>query len=370
MPIRICQLITELRPAGAERCVYELATRLDRGRFEVQVAALQGGGVADRLTAAGVKVTVLGVRGKWDVGKLGGLKKLLRRERIDVLHTHLFHADLAGRLAARSAGVPHLVHTVHVAEARWRPWQYAFARWTAGRCDKIIAVSAAVAEHHGRLARLTAEHYAVIPNGIDVAAYERDEAARSRLRAQWGVGAGTILAAFVGRLDPQKGIDVLLAAAAASASQGLQFVLAGDGPQRPLVEQFIAKNPAGRFVRMLGHVDGVRDVLSAADLFVMPSRWEGFGLAAAEAMAAGLPVIARDVPGLHEVLDAGSAGVLIPADDPAALAAAIGRLGADASLRASLAAAGRQRVQREYRIETCIQRHEALYLSLLGGQPS
>ena len=366
MPIRICQLITELRPAGAERCVYELATRLDRGRFDVQVAALQGGAVADRLAAAGVKATVLGVRGKWDVGKLGDLKRLLRQERIDILHTHLFHADLAGRLAARAAGVPHLVHTVHVAEARWRPWQYAFTRWTAGRCDKIIAVSQAVADHHGRLANLPPERYAVIPNGIDVPAYERDDAARQRLRTQWEIGPGAILIAFVGRLDPQKGFDVLLAVAAKTASQELQFVLAGDGPQRPLGEQFAAHNAAGRFVRILGHVDNIRDVLSAADILIMPSRWEGFGLAAAEAMAAGLPVIGTDVPGLHEVLDGGDAGLLIPADDEAALEAAIRRLGADAALRASLAAAGRQRVQREYRIETCIQRHEDLYNEVMA----
>ncbi len=364
---RICQLITELRPAGAERCIYELATRLDPAKFDVQVAALRGGAVADRLAAAGVKVTVLGVRGKWDVAKLGTLKRLLRDERIDLLHTHLFHADLAGRLAARAAGVKHLVNTVHVAEARWRPWQYAFARWTAGRCDRIIAVSQAVADHHSRRARLPAGRYTVIPNGIDAAAYEHDEAARQRLRAQWGLAPDALLAAFVGRLDPQKGIDTLLAAAKATASQDLQFVLAGDGPQRPLVEQFIAADPAGRFVRMLGRIDDVRSVLSAADLFVMPSRWEGFGLAAAEAMAACLPVIATAVPGLTEVLDGGNAGLLIPPDDPAALAAAIHRLAADAPLRRTLAAAGLQRVGLNYRIETFIQRHEELYRAIAGS---
>src|SRR5512140_1386762 len=109
-PIRICQLITELRPAGAERCVYELARRLDPRRFEVRAIALQGGAMAEQLRAAGIETAVLGVRGKWDALKIVRLAGLLRRWEIDLLHTHLFHADLAGRMAAAMVQVPHLVH--------------------------------------------------------------------------------------------------------------------------------------------------------------------------------------------------------------------------------------------------------------------
>ena len=150
--IRICQMITELGLAGAERCVYEISKRLNKDRFDVQVVAMRGGKVAEWLTEAGIKVTVLGVRGKWDLFKLRRLVGLLRRERIDILHTHLFHADLAGRVGASLAAVPHLVHTVRTAEGRFRPWQFAFARLFCGSCDQIVCISRSVRDLHSRKA--------------------------------------------------------------------------------------------------------------------------------------------------------------------------------------------------------------------------
>ena len=366
--IKICQLITELRPAGAERCVFELTRRLNKDLFDVRVAALRGGDVADWLVAEGIPVDVLGVRGKWDVFKLRRLVHLLRNHRIDLLHTHLFHADLAGRLAASLAATPRVVHTVHVAESRFRPWQYAFARFVGHRCDRIVCVSHAVREHHLAHSGLPSWKYLVIPNGIDAAAYAHDAALRASLRRAWGLADKQTLIAMVGRLDVQKGLDVALSAASHLAARGepVDLVLAGDGPQRTLVENFIAHGEGGARCRWLGHIQDVRGLLSAADLFIMPSRWEGFGLAAAEAMAAGLPVIATRVPGLAEVVIEGQTGLLIEKDDSFALTAAIETLLADASLRRRLGQAGRQRVMEHYDIAANIAAHEQLYRQLMG----
>jgi glycosyltransferase involved in cell wall biosynthesis len=370
--IRICQLITELRPGGAERCVYELSRRLDRGRFDVQVAALRGGPVGDWLRAAGVAVTVLGVRGRWDVLKLATLTDLLRRGRIDIVHTHLFHADLAGRLAAIGANVPHLVHTVHVAEGRFRPWRFAFARLLAGRCDRVVAVSQAVRDDHARRCGLPAWRYAVIPNGIDASAYAADPRARRTLRSKWGIADAQVLLAFVGRLDRQKGIDILLSAMSHLGARGrpMSLVIAGDGPQRYIVENFIRYGEGGRHTRWLGFVGDVRGVLSAADVFVMPSRWEGLPLAAVEAMAANLPVIGADAPGLREVLDAGRAGLMIDDGDVVALAEAVERLSGDPALRARLAETGRRRAVQHYSIAANVAAHEALYEQVAAGPTS
>lgn len=368
MTIRICQLITELVPAGAERVVYELATRLDRGRFDVQVAALRGGQMARQLEAAGVKVTVLGVRGRWDAGKLLPLARLLRRERIDILHTHLFHADLAGRLAARFARVPHVVNTVHVAEARFRPWQFLFDRLAARPGGRIVCVSNSVQRFHSQRTHLPPSRYTVIPNGIDPAAYRRDDSLRAQWRQKLGVADTDVLAAFAGRLDRQKGVDTLLEAWRVLHSRGLivPLVIAGQGPQWSLVEQF-SKEPAGGAIRFIGFTPEVRGVLSAADMLVMPSRWEGFGLAAAEAMAAGLPVVASRVAGLDEVVEDGRTGTLIPPEDPAALADAVAALVADADLRRKLGAAGVERVAGRFAIERNIQAHEKLYMEIAGA---
>jgi glycosyltransferase involved in cell wall biosynthesis len=361
--LKVCQLITELSPAGAERCVYELARRLDRNRFDVQVAALRGGAVADWLAEAGVRVAVLGVRSRWDVTGMSKLVGLLREERIDLLHTHLFHADLAGRPAAALAGVAHLIHTVHTVEGRFRPWQFAYARFLSGSCHRIVCVSASARDAHARRSGLPLRGYEVIPNGLDAGAFARDEESRRRLRGRWGLGEDQVLAAFVGRLDYEKGLDVLLSAMSHLAARGrpVEAVIAGDGPQRRMVENFVAHGEGGRFCRYLGFVRDVRAVLSAADIFVMPSRWEGFGLAGAEAMAASLPVIASDIPALRDLLAEGTAGVLVGQGDSLALAEVIDRLADDAPLRAALGGAGRRRVVETHPIERNIAAHERLY---------
>ena len=367
--IRVCQLITELRPAGAERCVLELARRLPADRFAVEVAALRGGAVADALSEAGVPVHVLDVRGKWDAPRWPALVRLLRRGRFDILHTHLFHADLAGRPAARLAGVPHVVHTVHVAERRRRPWQFLWARLTADTAGTIVCVSRGVRDFHRRRTRLPAGRYTVIHNGIDADAYARGDTLRARWRRLWEVGQDDVLCAFVGRLDRQKGLDVLLPAfeRAEIAAPALRLVIAGEGPLRPAAQAWLRSSLAGPRIRLLGHVSDVRHVLSAADIFCQPSRWEGFGLAAAEAMAARLPVVATDVEGLNEVVAAGQTGLLCRPDDPEALAGLIGRLARDAELRARLGDAGRRRVLEKFTIERFIDRHAELYEALMRG---
>lgn len=365
--IRVCHLITELRPAGAERLVYELAVRLDRRRFEPSVVAFRGGAVADQLREAGVDVHVLGMRRKWDLPRLIGLPRLLRQIRPDILHTHLFHADLAGRLSAALAGVRHVVHSVHVAEQRFRPWQFGFARLAGPWCRRIVCVSRAVADHHRRLSGLPADRYQVIYNGIDVARFSRDLVARTRLRHQWGVREDEPLVVFVGRLDPQKAPEVLMDAMALLERQGphCRCVLAGDGPLRAAMERRLAGSPAAGSIRLLGHWDDVPGLLSAGDILAMPSRWEGFGLAAAEAMAAKLPVVATAVPGLTEVVADGHTGLLVPPDNAGALADAVARLAGDADLRQTMGRAGRERVQELFRIEECVARHERLYAEVV-----
>lgn len=369
--LRVCQLVTELGPAGAERGVYELARRLDRRRFDVRVIALRGGQVADWLAEAGVPATVLGIRGKWDFLKLGALATCLRRGRIDLLHTHLFHADLAGRLAAVAAGVPHLVHTVWTAEGRFLPWQFAWARLTAGWCDRIICLAESVRRHHARRSGLPARRYAVIPWGIDAAAFAPAAAARRRLRAEWGLDDAHPLAAFVGRLESYKGIDVLLAAASHLAARGrpIHLVIAGDGPRRAIVENFIAHGEGGRHARLLGFIPDVRGVLSAADLFVMPSLWEGWGLAMGEAMAAGLPAVATDVPGLRELVVPGQTGLVVERGDSVQLADAIEGLADDRPLRRRMGQAARQRIASVFPLDATIRAHEKLYDEIVGHGP-
>ncbi len=361
--LRVCQLITSLEPAGAERCVYELAKRLDGDRFDVQVLALQGGAVADWLAEAGVKVTVLDVRGKWHVSKLAALTRTLRRERIDLLHTHLFHAGVAGRAAAYLADVPHVIHTIHVAEGRFRPWRFAYARLLANSYDRLVCVSRSVRDFHANRSGLPLWRYTVIANGIDTSAFRRDAQSRRRLRGEGGIADGAVLVAFVGRLDYQKGVDTLLAAASHLGARGspMNLVIAGDGPKRRLVENFIKHGEGGRYCRLLGFISDVRAVLSAADIAAMPSRWEGWPLSLGEAMACGLAVVAAPVAGIGDVLVDGVNGLMVERGSPVALADAIERLARDGELRERLGQAARRDVADKHSIDANIAAHEALY---------
>jgi len=364
--MRVCELIAELGPAGAERCVYELATRLDPERFDVRVVALRGGQAADTLAEAGVEVTVLGVRGTWDVARMCRLAGVLRELEVDLVHTHLFQADLAGRPAARLAAVPHLVHTVHVAEGRFRPWQFAYARLLSGCCDRIVCVSPSVCEYHLARSGLPKSRYTVIREGIDADAFARDNRKRMQLRRQWGIAADQPLVAFVGRLDHQEGIETLLSAMShlAARGQATHLVIGGDGPKRQIIENFIRHGEGGDYCRMLGFVNDVQAVLSAADIFAMPSRWAGFGLAAAEAMAASLPVVAALSPGLRDIISDGETGVMIDPGDVFGLAARIEQLAHDPELRRKLGAAAREHVRQEYSVESMVAAHERLYVEV------
>ena len=368
--IRICQLITELVPGGAERVVYELAHRLSTSRgcgvqFDVEVAALRGGEVAEWLGWEGIPTTVLGVRGKTDLPKLARLAGFFRRGKFDLVHTHLFHADLAGRLAGWFSDIPHLVHTVHAVEHRFRPWQFAFARLLSERCDRIVCVSQGVRDHHAAKSGLPLSRYVVIPNGVDVDAFARNESQRKKLRRQWDVREGEILLGFVGRLHADKGADVLLEAMAILRERGssVQLVVAGQGGEQKIIEDRIREEGLAS-VRLLGFRNDVPAVLSAVDVFAMPSRREGLPLAAAEAMAASLPVVGTDVVGLAEIIRHEQTGLVVPSEAPRALADAIERLAGDPKLREQMGSAALTRVREFFTIEKMLAAHERLYMEL------
>ena len=195
--LSVCHFITELRPAGAERCVYELACRLDKSRFDVHVAAMRTGAVADWLKNRGIDVMVLNLRNRFDFPALFRLVDFLRDRKVQLLHTHLFHADLVGRIAARIAPVPHVVHTVHVAEGRFRPWQYAWARIASGWCQRIVCVSHAVRDHHASRAHLPLDMYEVIYNGIDTHQFRADPVCRNRFRGRLHIKEDEVLVSFI-----------------------------------------------------------------------------------------------------------------------------------------------------------------------------
>jgi len=350
---RIAYLITDLDIGGAERNLQTLVTRLDRRRFEVSVASLMPvGRIAEELRAAGVAVTAFNMTNVADLRALPRVAAWLRRARPDLLHTWLFHANFLGRIAAAAARTPAVVSSIRVAEPR--RWHLLFERLTSRLADVILANSPSLRDYMiGR--GIASARLRVVPNGVDLGRFSARRPGRAHTTA-------TVL--FVGRLDRQKGVDVLLRSAAALAKRcDFRLDLVGEGPDRVKLAR-LAERLKLTNVRFLGRSERVSALLAQADVLVLPSRWEGLPNIVLEAMAARCPVVATDVIGSRDLIEDGVNGLLVPPDDPAALAEALEALIREPSLGGSLASKAYQ-TARKHSISAMVEAHQRLYLDVL-----
>lgn len=316
--MNIAQVTTELRPAGAERVVLNLCRGLRDNGHEVTVISIkplpESSFVLQGLLEAGVHVRSLDVVKRRPL-RLLHLRRLLRQIQPDLVHGHLLHANMATRLAARGRSYA-LVNTVHVAERRsGKQWHFWLDRLTFGRIDCETVVSKAVRDYHAERLGIDPERLPVIYNGID-APVRPDSAGIAALRQAWGVSDCARVIGSVGRLDQQKGYDILLAmlpqlSAAVPAGETWAIVLIGEGPLRPRLEALIDKAPANLRVVLTGFRADAASCPGAFDLFVMPSRHEGFGLSLAEAMAHGIPVLVNAIDSLPELVNDYTLGATI-----------------------------------------------------------
>jgi len=292
---------------------------------------------------------------------------LLRQHRFDILHTHLCHANVLGRVVGRLAGVPVVVSTTHVAEPR--RWHLLLERWTVSLVDRVVAVSEAVRRYMVEQARIPAEKILVIRNGVDPS---RFRVRRGEFRQREGIPADRLLVTTVGRLHEQKGLGGLLEAARLVVSERpeVRFLVVGEGPQRRELLRLRDRFGLEEHVRFLGFRPDVPQILADSDVFVLPSLWEGLAIALLEAMAAGLPVVVTDVEGVREVVTDGETGLVVPPADDGALVAALGRLLSDPGLRKRLALAGHEQVARHFGWEKVVSDTMALYDTLLSERVS
>ena len=299
--LRIAFCVTELDPGGAERALVELATGLDRRRFSPRVYCLSGrGALVDRLEAAGIETVLLRARSRRDLGVVRRLKNELLRQRPHVLQTWLFHANLAGRLAGWWAGVPVILSGIRVAERR-STWPLRLDRWTQSLVDAHVCVSAAVRDFSQQVAGLDRRKLRVIPNGVDARRFAEAQAWDGRTV---GIPPESPVMVAAGRLDRQKGFDLLLQAIAAGGPfpRDPHWVVVGEGPERANLERQIEERGLTQSVHLLGWRPDLPEILKGATGFVLSSRWEGMPNVVLEAMAAGLPVVAFDVEGVRELV--------------------------------------------------------------------
>jgi len=370
--LRVLHIISELGFGGAETTVYNLATALSARGHAVHVAGLFDPPGLDRdigheLAHHAVTVHRLRMRNKLDLPRLLRLVPLIRRTRPDIIHTHLWHADVAGRLGCQLAGRrrPVLVSTVQTAEGRPMGWRFAINRLTGRLEDATAFVSPSVMGFCARHGGLRAGRCLVIPNGIDLRRFG-ELPDRREFRARWAVPTEALVVGTVARLERYKAVADLVRAFAVLAGRwdGAMLVIAGSGPEEgSLRTQIRAVGLAGR-VRLVGFQRDVRPVLAALDVFVLPSRWEGLPLAALEAMAAGLPVVVTDVPGSRDLIRHERTGLVVPAGDVGALAGAVERCWSGGDFGKRLGRLARQAAA-AYSIDQMVARYEQLYWEVL-----
>jgi glycosyltransferase involved in cell wall biosynthesis len=292
------------------------------------------------------------------------LARLLRRTRPAVFHAHLSW-PLAAKYplaAAVLARVPAVVATVQVyPEFRIDRSTYLQERALALGVDRYIAVSENIAGLLGGELGWPRRKIEVIYNGVPVERYQRPRDPELRRELTGGSDRQVVLTAA--RLTPQKGLDVLLRAAL-HVPEG-QFVLAGDGPERPRLEAEAEQLGILDRVRFLGLRDDVPELLAASDVFVLPSLFEGSSLAVLEAMAAGKPVVTSAIGGTNELIVDGESGLLVPPGDAAALALALNRVLAQPELRAELGGKARDRARSSFSAATSAAHVTRVYEDLL-----
>jgi glycosyltransferase involved in cell wall biosynthesis len=361
-PLTIAHVTGEIGFSGGELQVFLLLEGLrKRGHQSVLLCPPESRSLSAALRR-GIQARPIRAGNEWSLRSMWEIRRELLACAPDLVHLHTGRANWLGGLAAWSLGLP-AVTTRRMDRTVKRDVR---TRFMYGRVVlRAVAISDAV---RARLIEggVPAEMIRLIPSSVDPELLFPQHG-RSATRAAAGLG-DTPLLLVVAALVHRKGIDVLLTALARLADEGLQPALwiAGQGPARPALEKQARELRLESRVRFLGQRSDVADLLSACDVFILPSRHEGLGVAALEAMAAGRPIVATRVGGLAEAVVHERTGLLVPPEDPAALANALARLLRDPELRAQLAAQGPARIAEGFRADDLVKAHEDLYFEVLA----
>ncbi len=318
------------------------------------------------LERAGIEVHCLGGTGKRHfLPVVRRLTRLLSERRPQLVQSFLFHANLAGRIAARQAGVECVLSGIRVAERQQR-WHLWLDRLTSRRVNRYVCVSQSVAQFSVAEGGLPAEKMVVIPNGIDLEHYPAEPADLSR----FGVAPGRRVITYVGRLEPQKGVHWLLEMAPLWFARlpDCDLLLVGKGPDQPQLEQLATASGIGSRVHFAGWQADVPRILAASELLVLPSQWEGMPNVVLQAMASRLPVVSTDVEGVRELLGPQADSQTVAYGDSSGLSSRISQILSDVEQSKRLGELNRKRVAEEFSLQRMVAAYEDLWESLIGSK--
>ena len=378
--IPVLYVIPRMSIGGAQRHLVQVLQGLDRKRFEPLLCCLATDrgdrhDLLDEVRALDVPVLDAGVRdGSNALARPHTLRQVvriageLRRRRVQIVHSYLFHANWFGTLAGRLAGVPVVIVSKRSMDVYPRARDRWACRLTNRLAHRVTAVAQAVRDHVHREEGCPLDKVVVIPNGVNTDQFR--DALGAPAEPMLGANANGKVFGTIARLVWKRGNDELLEAAelVARSEPTARMLVVGDGPLRPTLEEKAKARGLDKTVQFLGAVPRAARLLPHFDVFVLSSVLEGMSNGLLEAMAAGRPVVATAVGGNTECVVNGETGLLVPPRDPGAMADAVLRLLRDPEMAQRMGEAASRRARTEFSIPRMISRMESLYDEMLGAR--
>jgi glycosyltransferase involved in cell wall biosynthesis len=375
IPMRVALFTDSDVFAGTERHMLDLALGLREAGVDVRVACPNPGVLAERAAGAGLPVVAIEKRGLLDFAAIRKLAAMFKDGTIDVVHSHNGRTALLAAMAVKFAGKGHAVATQHFLEPAHLSRRGAKAflsqavhRWLSRATDRFIAVSNGVKAVMLERKNQKEDKVSVVHNGMPLADPARLTPAE-KIRAELGFDADTKLIVCVARLEREKDLDVLIAAMkdVAAADPKAVCIIAGEGSQRPALLEQIAALGLEKSVKLIGFRKDALAVVQAADVFVLPSAREPFGLVFIEAMSVKKPIVAARAGGPLEIVANGETGLLVEPNGAREMGRALITLLADQTLREKMGAAGHARFLEKFTVERMVFATQEVYKKALAA---
>lgn len=380
--IRVCHVQLLPLMTGVQRVMLEIFNHLDRERFELHVACRETGPLTDELESRGIEYHLVpslqrSIRPWSDWRAFVQLRELFSRERFDVVHTHSSKPGVLGRLAARQAGVPAIIHHVHgFSFHEFSSWPSRWLgsraeRWASDHCDRVVFVNQEERQLAIERGWLPEEKCLTVYNGVDLETFAPGlrRYARQHLQQQCGLESDEIAILTMGRLDRQK--QPLILPRIAARLQSLlpkakwRILVAGSGPLQQALARDVNRMGLGSRITLLDWQADPQQTVQAADIVLHPTLWEGLPLALIEAQAVALPIVASNVKGNREVVTEDT-GILCPPQSADAYAMSLAKLMQSPNVRTAFGQAGRRRAETNFNAAVNYRHVASLYEQLVA----
>ena len=375
--IKILHLINDLGCGGAQKVIYNLLCEIDRKRFLPVIGIWGrkwGHEMVEQFSDSNIEVVDFEAHSRFDPKSINSLYKYLSKNHVDILHTHLFLMHIIGRVVGRSAGIPRIVSTHHNLLQSNNAILRVLEKLSLPLCDVTTSVSRAAQKSYYSVykdftidALHSGNRHFTIYNPVNTDDIQKTLKKENREEIIEELGLqDKFVFSCVGRLHPSKGHTYLFAAVEQlrNIHPNIKILIIGDGPLAEELKEEARSKRLDKVINFLGYRNDVFHILSASNALVQPSVFEGFGLASAEALACGIPVISTTLPSIAEVVQDKKSGLLVPPGDVYALAKAMAYLIENPDIAAVYGQTGRQFVEDRFSSTTITRQYEDLYQTL------